>query len=46
VIILLGSVATKADSDLANIQCNGVSGAFKVVNLLRVTGPTQKEKKG
>jgi hyperosmotically inducible protein len=45
-IILLGSVATKADSDLANIQCNGVPGAFKVVNLLRVTGPTQKEKKG
>lgn len=45
VIILLGAVATKADSDLAYIQCNGVSGAFKVVNLLRVTG-TQKEKKG
>jgi osmotically-inducible protein OsmY len=45
-IILLGSVATKADSDLANIQCNGVPGAFKVVNLLRVTGPTKKEKKG
>ncbi len=45
-IILLGSVATKADSDLAYIQCNGVPGAFKVVNLLRVTGPTPKEKKG
>ena len=46
VIILLGSVTTKADSDLAYMQCNSVSGAFKVVNLLRVTGPTQKEKKG
>lgn len=45
VIILLGSVATKADSDLAYIQCNSVSGAFKVVNLLRVRAP-QKEKKG
>lgn len=45
VIILLGAVATKADSDLAYMQCNGVPGAFKVVNLLRVTGP-QKEKKG
>jgi hyperosmotically inducible protein len=45
-IILLGSVATKADSDLAYMQCNSVPSAFKVVNLLRVTGPTQKEKKG
>jgi osmotically-inducible protein OsmY len=45
-IILLGSVATKADSDLAYIQCNGVPSAFKVVNLLRVTGPAHKEKKG
>ena len=45
-IILLGAVATKADSDLAYMQCNSVPGAFKVVNLLKVTGPTQKEKKG
>jgi osmotically-inducible protein OsmY len=45
-IVLLGAVATKADSDLAYMQCNSVPGAFKVVNLLRVTGPTQKEKKG
>ncbi len=45
-IVLLGSVATKADSDVAYMQCNGVSGAFKVVNLLRVTGPAKKEKKG
>jgi osmotically-inducible protein OsmY len=46
VIILLGAVATKADSDMAYIQCNGVPSAFKVVNLLRVTGPTKQEKKG
>jgi osmotically-inducible protein OsmY len=45
-IILLGSVATKADSDIAYIQCNSVPNAFKVINMLRVTGPTGKEKKG
>lgn len=45
VIILLGSVTTKADSDLAYMQCNSVRGAFKVVNLLRVNAPAQ-EKKG
>jgi hypothetical protein len=39
VIILLGSVATKADSDVATIQCNSVPSAFKVVNLLRVVEP-------
>jgi len=37
-IILLGTVATKADSDLAFMQCNSVPGAFKVFNLLRVQG--------
>ena len=35
-IILLGTVATKADSDVAFIQCNSVRGAFKVFNLLQV----------
>jgi hyperosmotically inducible protein len=45
-IILLGSVASKPDSDLAYMQCNGVPGAFKVVNLLRVNPPAPKEKKG
>ena len=45
-IILLGSVASQADSDIANVQCNGVPGAFKVVNLLRVNPPAPKEKKG
>jgi osmotically-inducible protein OsmY len=41
-IILLGSVSTKADSDLAFMQCNSVPSAFKVVNLLRVTGVEKK----
>ncbi len=41
-IILLGSVATKADSDLAFIQCNSVSGAFKVFNMLRVQASQNK----
>jgi len=45
-IILLGAVASKADSDVAYIQCNSVRSAFKVVNLLRVNPPPQKEKKG
>lgn len=35
-IILLGTVVSKADSDLAFIQCNSVPGAFKVFNMLRV----------
>ena len=35
-IILLGTVATKADSDIAYIQCNSVRGAFKVFNMLHV----------
>jgi osmotically-inducible protein OsmY len=41
-IILIGSVATKADSDLAFIQCNSVSGAFKVFNMLRVQSSQSK----
>jgi osmotically-inducible protein OsmY len=35
-IILLGSVASKADSDIANIQCSTVPFAFHVFNMLRV----------
>ena len=35
-VTLEGSVATKGDSDVANITANGVSGAFKVTNHLRV----------
>jgi osmotically-inducible protein OsmY len=41
-IILLGSVATKADSDVAFIQCNSVPGAFKVFNMLRVQSAQNK----
>jgi len=41
-IILLGSVATKTDSDVAFIQCNSVSGAFKVFNMLRVQSSGKK----
>jgi len=43
-IILLGSVRTQQDSDIATIQCNSVSFVFHVFNLLRVTGPEQKQK--
>ncbi len=41
-IILLGTVATKADSDIAFIQCNSVQGAFKVFNMLRVQSSQNK----
>jgi hyperosmotically inducible protein len=41
-IILVGTVATKADSDIAFIQCNSVSGAFKVFNMLQVRRPQNK----
>jgi osmotically-inducible protein OsmY len=42
-VILLGTVATKADSDIANIQANSVRNAFKVFNLLRVANPEKKK---
>jgi hyperosmotically inducible periplasmic protein len=45
-IILLGTVASKADSDLANIQCNSVPNAFKVFNLLRIDDSGEKKGKG
>jgi hyperosmotically inducible protein len=41
-IILLGMVATKADSDTAYIQCNSVPMAFHVFNMLRVQPETKK----
>ncbi len=41
-VVLLGTVLTKADSDMAYIQANSVRGAFKVINLLRVDGSTRK----
>ncbi len=40
-IVLLGMVATKADSDLAFIQCNALSGVYKVFNLLRVASDSK-----
>jgi osmotically-inducible protein OsmY len=43
-IILLGTVRTKEDSDAATIQCNSVSLAFHVFNLLRVEPPAEKKK--
>lgn len=43
-IILLGTVATKADSDIANIQCNSVRNAFKVFNMLRIESSSQNKK--
>jgi hypothetical protein len=44
-IILLGRVATKADSDIANIQCNAVPNAFHVFNLLE-GGTLGRQEKG
>jgi osmotically-inducible protein OsmY len=41
-IILLGTVATKTDSDIATIQCNSVPSSFKVFNLLRVESSAKK----
>jgi osmotically-inducible protein OsmY len=43
-IILLGTVATKEDSDIAKIQCSTVPLTFGVYNLLRVQPPTDKAK--
>jgi hypothetical protein len=43
-IILLGSVAKKEDSDIANIQCSSVPFAFHVFNMLKVREPEGKEK--
>jgi osmotically-inducible protein OsmY len=45
-IILLGSVATESDSQVAYMQCVGVRSAFKVINMLRVRPMETKEKKG
>jgi osmotically-inducible protein OsmY len=43
-IILLGSVASKTDSDIASIQCNTVPFAFHVFNMLRVQQPADTKK--
>ena len=42
-IILLGTVASKMDYDIANIQCNSVPNAFHVFNLLRVQSSEKKK---
>ena len=42
-IILLGTVASQAHSDLANIQCRSVPGAFHVFNRLRVAKADKKK---
>jgi hyperosmotically inducible protein len=42
-VILLGKVATQADSDTALIQSNTVAGVYKVYNLLRVDSPVKKK---
>ena len=44
-IILLGTVMNKMDHDIAYIQCNSVSGAFHVFNLLRIQPYEPKPKK-
>jgi len=43
-ITLTGVVDSKGDKDMANIRANGVSGAFKVTNLLQVANE-QADKK-
>ena len=43
-IILLGTVTSKPDSDIATIQCNTVPMAFHVFNMLRVEPPAEKAK--
>jgi hypothetical protein len=43
-IILLGSVASQQDSDIATIQCNSVPFAFHVFNMLRIASPAPKDK--
>jgi osmotically-inducible protein OsmY len=43
-IILLGTVATKQDSDTASIQCGSVPSAFHVFNMLRVEPASEKAK--
>ena len=42
-ITLLGTVATQPDSDIADIQCKTVPGAFHVFNMLRVEGGKEKK---
>lgn len=43
-ITLAGVVDTQADKDTANIRANGVSGAFKVTNLLQVANAREAKR--
>jgi hyperosmotically inducible protein len=42
-IILLGTVTTKADSDVATVRCNGIRNAFHVFNMLHVAQSAEKK---
>ncbi|MBL8191857.1 MAG: BON domain-containing protein [Acidobacteria bacterium] len=42
-LTLKGIVSTKADSDLANIRANGVSGLFEVKNELQIESSSKKK---
>lgn len=41
-VILLGSVTSSGDKDIANLRVNSLPGVFHVFNLLRVEGGSQK----
>ena len=43
-VTLAGVVDTQADKDTANIRANGVSGVFKVTNLLQVVNQKRSER--
>jgi hyperosmotically inducible protein len=43
-VTLSGVVDSQADKDVANLRANGVSGVFKVINNLEVSGPEKTEK--
>jgi hypothetical protein len=45
-IILLGRVASKADVDIAGVQCNSVPNTFHVFNLLKVAPSAEQKKQG
>jgi hyperosmotically inducible protein len=41
-VILLGTVTSSGDKDIANLRVNSLPGVFHVFNLLRVEGSSQK----
>ncbi len=42
-VVLLGTVASKTDSDIAYMRANSVPSVFKVFNLLRIADATKKK---